>query len=181
MSTPSRSDTKTAAKRRAAARQRRRVLLRQIGAIFFVAIFVLGTATTIFVAQSVQPSSTASTVPTQAPTESAGAAITQLQQQAQQAEAKQDWAAASGYYLAAADLSPSNATLHYGAGKALVNKGDYTKGVAELQKAIELNPDATFAAEAKSLIDKYKGNITPGATGAVTGTTTISSTGTITK
>ena len=144
MSTPSRSDTKTAAKRRAAARQRRRVLLRQIGAIFFVGIFVLGTATTIFVAQTAsQSSNTASTVPTQAPTEAAGAAVTQLQQQAQQAEAKQDWAAASGYYLAAADLSPSNATLHYGAGKALINKGDITKGVTELQKALDLNPDAT--------------------------------------
>jgi tetratricopeptide (TPR) repeat protein len=181
-----RPSAKAAAKRRAANRKRTRMRVRQMGAIFFVAIFVLGTATTAFVFNQVanqQASATGTTpVPGQTVVQVTPAAVTptsganvaqQIIDKGDQAAAKNDWKTAAGFYKSAIALSSSgNATLYYKYGKALGNTGDYAGAVANLQKALDLNPQASFAAETQQLVTTYKAKVTPGSSPQVSGTVT---------
>jgi Flp pilus assembly protein TadD len=178
------------AKRRAANRRQRRERVRQLGAIFFIAIFVLGTASIAFVTQQAanQSSATAGTtttpvagatsapgatviqVTTVAGTPTEGNAIQQIIDKGDEAAAKNDWTTAIGFYKSAMALSPSNATLLFKYGKALGSSGDYAGATSKLQEAVDLNPSATFAGEAKQLIDTYKAKVTPGTQGTPTST-----------
>ena len=167
MSTPQpRSDARAAAKRRAANRRRNRELLRRLAAIFFVFIFVIGTATTAFVfsqqgtaVQAVPTTVAQSSNPGTTPAPGAAGQTPQvadtLVKQAD-AAAKGDNASAISYYQAALGLSPGNATVQYKLGKALIAKGSYKEGVANLQEAVSSNPSAAFIADANTLISQYK-------------------------
>src|SRR5438105_9913504 len=132
---------KAAAKKRAASRRRNRELMRQFGAIFFVAIFVIGTATIAFVGQQTASTTTtttasntaipvtlvpanAATVTEAAPAATPNSAVEKVIEQGDQAAAKNDWKTAAGFYKAALGLSNGNATLYFKVGKALGNTGD---------------------------------------------------------
>ena len=167
---------KTAAKRRAEIRRVRRERLRQFGAIFFVFVFVCGTVALVFpqtFAGVQAPGQTNLPATTPAPGVSnpdtgiqptpVDNAVSQLVQQGDTAFDSGDWVTAASRYKAALGLSPGNATLHFKAGKAFINNKDYTNGVAQLQMALAANPNASFAAEAQSLINTHQGQVTPGA------------------
>jgi hypothetical protein len=169
--------------------------MRQFFAVFFIFIFVCGTATTAFVfQQGVVPGGTQAGQPATTPAPGASSpqqqltpsdnAVQQLVQNADAAFSSGDWASAASQYKAALALSPGNATLHFKAGKSFINSKDYTNGVDQLQKALDLNPTATFAEEARSLVETYKGQASPaaggGTGGSVTGTLPITSTSPVT-
>jgi len=171
--------------------------MRQIGAIFFVAIFVLGTATTALIVQQASNQSTAAGVGTTpaagatvveatvvAGTPTQGNAVQQIIDKADEAAAKNDWKTAAGFYKSAVALSPSNPTLLFKYGKALGYTENYADAVDNLQKALDLNPSATFAGEAQQFIETYKPKITPGAqtpAKGATGSGTITATMPISK
>jgi tetratricopeptide (TPR) repeat protein len=172
--------------------------MRQLGAIFFIAIFVLGTVALAFSAQTAtSPQTVAGTTPAPGstviqatvgiPSPTGGSAIEQIVAKADEAAAKNDWKTAAGFYKSAIALSSSsgNATLLFKYGKALGNSGDYAGGVGKLQEALDLNPSASFAGEAQQLIDTWKSKVTPGSNlqvrGTVTGTTTLTATSPMTK
>src|SRR4029079_4508202 len=140
-----RPTSKAVAKRRAANRRNRRERMRQLGALFFVAIFVLGTATTAFVVQQAANQSSATTSPpvpgatsieltstVASPTQ--GNAVQQIIDQADAAGAKNDWKTAAGFYKAALAMNSSIPTLLFKYGKALGLTEDYAGAVDNLQK-----------------------------------------------
>ena len=175
--------------------------MRQFGAIFFIAIFVLGTVAIAFSAQTAvnpqqttplpgttpAPGSTVVQVTTGMATPTGGSAVEQIIAKADEAAAKNDWKTAAGFYKSAIALSSSsgNATLLFKYGKALGNTGDYAGAVGKLQEALDLNPTASFSGEAKQLIDTWKSQVTPGSNlqvrGTVTGTTTLTATSPMTR
>jgi len=120
-------------------------------------------------------------------TAGAGSGLEQLVQKADDAAAKGDWSIAVGFYKAALGLSAGNATVEFKLGKAYGNTGDYANAVTHIQTALQLAPQATFAAEAKSLLTEYqsKVTVTPGSglpiRGATTTTGTITATEPMTK
>jgi tetratricopeptide (TPR) repeat protein len=185
MSTQPRSNNRAASKRRAATRRRNREMLRRVGAIFFVCLFVLGTATTIFVISpttnsSAVPAATtvanannnvpASTVPPAGVTSIVatpnGPQVADIVKQGDDAAAAGKWQDAISYYKAALGLTSGNATIEYDLGKAYVQTKQYDLAVSHLQNALTLNPQASFASDAQTLLNTYKGQVTPGATGA---------------
>lgn len=186
------------AKRRAAARRRNRDMVRRVGAIFFVILFGLGTATTIFVFQSTPPASnstgtgaiTGSSIPlsTVVPAGSAAASVStpssgqagSLVKQAQDAANQGKWQDAISFYNAALGLSPDNASVEYDLGKAYIQIKDYGLAVQHLQDAVNLNPQAAFVSDAQNLINTYKGQVTSG-TAATPGTSPNTSTTPATK
>src|SRR5436309_1974093 len=114
MSIQPRSSARAAAKRRAAARRRNRQMLRVMGALFFVGIFIIGTASLVFIGQqSVPVSQSASTVPTIA---AAGVPAGQgtpqtydtLVQKGDEAATQNDTLSAIGFYQAALGLMSTN-------------------------------------------------------------------------
>jgi tetratricopeptide (TPR) repeat protein len=190
MSTQSRpSTTRAAAKRRAAARRRNRERIRQIGAIFFVILFVLGTATTLFVFQTPATTNGTSAGSVNVPASTAGNSIgttpnsaalptaasgndqaSQLVKQGDDAANAGKWTDAIGYYKAALGLTNGNASIEYQLGKAYIQTKDYGSAVEHLQKSVNLNPSSTFATDANNLINTYKGQVTPGTTSGTAGT-----------
>jgi len=190
------SDTRSASKRRAAARRRNREMLRRVGAIFFVLLFVLGTVTTLFVFQttaSTTPATSATTgsnVPAAATVAPAGSgnaivltpaadasgaqptagtsAVTDLVKKAQDAGTAGDWTSAISYYKSALGLTSGNASIEYELGKAYIQTKQYDLAISHLQNAVNLNPSATFSGDAKNLISQYQGQVSPGATSAAT-------------
>lgn len=154
-------------------------MVRRFGALFFVAIFVLGTATTAFVfTQTAQ--TTGNAVPTAAPGVPT-AAINQAAQstaapgQTPQATDKLvqtgDDSALAGnykdaisYYRSALALNPGNAPdIQFKLGKALLKNQQVQDGVTTLQAAVAASPNASWVGDANALITQYK-NTTPAST-----------------
>lgn len=179
MSTPPRRPSKTVNKRRAATRRRTREIGRHLFAYFIIGLLVLGTVSTIFVAQA--PVANAPVVEL-TPTQSSELDI--LVTRADEAAAKGEWAGAISFYSAYLSQNPGNATVNFKLGKAYASSTppDNTKASQYLQEAIRLSPGASFEQEAKSLLAEVSSKITPGATTSVpvTGTLTSPITGTIT-
>ncbi len=193
MSTPAqppRISAKTEAKRRAASRRRNRELLRRSLAIFFVFIFILGTATTAFIFTNQQTTTTTSSdvTPTELPVAQgsptgASLAIDQLEKKGDDYAAKNDLANALGSYSPALALDQQNARLQYKVGNILVQQKKYTEAADHLARAVQLDPNGTPGAQAKSLMDQYKnvlptvvvGTVVPGAQGGITNTAPLTS------
>ena len=177
-------DTKYASKRRAATRKRNRELIRQIGVYFFVGLIVLGTISSVFIVQVGNSTSTVSPTPTSVINNGLGQLITQADTNIATGSFKEG----IGLYLAYLAQNPEDAEVHFKVGKAYVSPGntepDYAAGLDHLQRALNINPSGSFAAEAQSLITQYAAtaNATLAAiasvTVPVTGTTSV--TGTIT-
>jgi tetratricopeptide (TPR) repeat protein len=192
MSTQSRpSNARVAAKRRAAARRRNREMIRRAGAIFFVILFALGTATTLFVFQPTAAPATNTSQNSGVPAAtnvSAGSSVqltpnsidqgtpadtntqvTQLVKQAQDAGTSGKWTDAVSYYKAALGLTTGNASIEYELGKAYIQTKDYTSAVQHLQNALDQNPSATFASDAQNLINTYKSQAAPASSASTPG------------
>lgn len=172
MSTSSNS-TKTAAKRRAAARRRNREILRQIFSYAIILILVLGTiSTAVFVTNGSSTPASATPTPTSSGNQTVEAA---MMQSGQQAEAKGDWASAMGFYASVTSMDAQNAEAHYRLGRAILNDTtkavNYQRALDNLQQALQLEPGASWAADAQSLINKNQGKATPGAASTITPTT----------
>ena len=73
---------------------------------------------------------------------------------------RRDWKSAAGFYKAALGLTSGNATVEFKLGKAYGNMGDYANAVDHLKTALQLNPQASFAAEAQSLLTQYQSKVT---------------------
>ncbi len=182
MSTPSPIDSRTAAKRRAARRRQTRESIKRLGALLIVAVLVIGTVSTVFIgAPQVVNAPAGDATPT------AGLNVEQLIGSGDEAAAKNDWASAVSYYSAYLALAQNatNADVHFKLGKAYLNlpQPNYLEGVTQLQQALSINPQAPFAQEAATLIDRNKDKAVPPGTITVTGTlTTLPSvvTGTVT-
>lgn len=190
MSTPPRRVPKTATKRRAAARKRTRDIGRYIFAYFIIGLLVLGTVSTIFVAQA-----PVSVAPTITPTAQNNALDTLLTT-ADQRIAEGDYASGIGFYNAYLAQNPGNADVQYKLGKAYLNSPtpDYLAGVDRLQRALSINSAGSFASDAQQLIIQYgdlasqtatavaviTGTVTLSGTITVSGTATISGTGILT-
>jgi hypothetical protein len=193
MSTPRKLDAKTAAKRRAARRKQTRETLGRCGIIAIVAILVIGTVASVIIPGTVTAPGAVG-VPTEAPaanptsTQADLSGFQVLVQQGDQAAGKGDWAAAADLYRAYLAQDATNGEVHFKLGKAYINMQppNYLEALAELQQAININPSATYAPEAQSLIDQYKDNaLTPAAVitgtmttlpGSITGTVTVTTT-----
>jgi tetratricopeptide (TPR) repeat protein len=151
-------DTQYAAKKRAAARKRNRELVRQIGTLIILAVLIIGTVSTVFIAQS----GTTSSVPLSnaTPTVTVSAAIRQLVTQADQLVATGAYTDAVSYYAAYLQQVPTDADTHFKLGKALLAADNpspnYPRGLAELQQALNINPNGTWATEAQSLMSQYQ-------------------------
>jgi hypothetical protein len=202
MSTPRRIDPKTASKRRAARRKRTRETLGRIGVFGIVAILVISTISTVILPTTVTaPIAPTSTVAAANPTATQGntAPIEAFITQADEAVSKGNWADAASLYRAYLGQVPENGEVHYKLGKVYLSMQppNYLDGLAELQQALNINPNAPYAQEAQSLIDQHKdkaltpvttvgsgtevpGTITPVITvtgsGTVTGTTVVTGT-----
>ncbi len=188
MSTPRRVTTKTAAKRRAEARRRTRVILRQVGALAIVGILVLGTVYTAIIEQIGVSGSTPVGTPVPGiaiPTVNAN--FQTLLNQADQAVAAGQWVSATNYYDAYLALSQdqSNPTVHFNLGKAMLNvpNPNYVGALAQLQQALSISPSGSFAPEAQNLIQQYNNKaqtaitLTQVVTGTVSLTTTVTGSG----
>ena len=175
----SRTSTRVAAKRRAAARRRTRELSRHLFAYIVIAILVLGTVSTVIVAQ-VPVGTTPAVSATATPTSSAARGLGQLITQADQNAAAGKWDDAIGLYIAYLAQDPGNAEVLFKLGKAYISKPDpdYLRGLDYLQRALKINPDAPFADEARSLMEQYKSaaEATATASSAITTTATVSGT-----
>jgi tetratricopeptide (TPR) repeat protein len=174
---PRSSNTRAAAKRRAERRRRNRELIRRIMAIFFIGLFVLGTATTAFVAQVGTQAPVAGTTPGSTPlalVPETPAPANQLVEKGDQSAAGNDWTTAISFYRAALGLTPNNGEISFKLGKALLSTQSYSEAVTYLQQAITLNPGASYAGEAQGLIAQYKDLVTPGATASTSITDTLS-------
>ncbi|HYP39597.1 MAG TPA: hypothetical protein VEX13_04485 [Chloroflexia bacterium] len=177
MSTPPRRVPKSATKRRAAARKRTREIGKYIFAYFIIGLLVLGTVSTIFVAQA-----PVTIAPTITPTTQNNALDTLLTT-ADQKIAEGDYASGIGFYNAYLAQNPGNADVQYRLGKAYINSPtpDYLAGVDRLQRALSINSAGSFASDAQQLITQY-GDLafqTATALSVITGTVTISGTATI--
>jgi hypothetical protein len=201
MSTPRRIDPKTASKRRAARRKQTRETLGRIGVLGIVAILVISTVATVFVPGTVTaPTAPTATIPAILPTVTTSDAVTLeiFITQGDEAASKGNWADAASFYRAYLGQVPENGEVHFKLGQVYLNMQppNYLDGLAELQQALNINPNAPYAQQAQALIDQNKdkaltpvttvggtappGTITPVITvtgsGTVTGTTVITST-----
>ncbi len=173
MSTP-RKTTKTDAKRRAAARRRNRELGRHIFAYTIVAILVISTFSAIIVPQVLVEETNDAVAPT--PTQEAGSGVAALVTRGDEAAAEERWEEAVSFYSAYLGQNPADAEVHFKLGKAYTRTQppDYPAALDHLQRALNIAPDAAFAAEANTLIQQYSASIT--ATVPVTGTTSVTAT-----
>jgi tetratricopeptide (TPR) repeat protein len=179
---------KTAAKRRSASRRRRREFLRVFLALFFVGIFILGTATTAFIFSNQQVAVPTDTPVAQTSPTGAGLAVDQLEKNGDDYLAKNDLDGALSSYSAAAALDQQNAQLQYKIGNILIQQQKYAEAAPHLERAVELDPSGTPGAQAKSLLDQYKnqlptgvvGTTVPGAQGNITNTAPLTQTAPLT-
>jgi tetratricopeptide (TPR) repeat protein len=96
------------------------------------------------------------------------------------------YAEAVTYYRAYLGQNPQDGDVHFKLGKAYVSdqnpEHNYVAGVDHLQRALNINPSASYAAEAQNLIQQWGTKATEGATAtaqassAVTATTSTSGT-----
>ncbi len=171
MSIQPRRSSKTAAKRRAAARRRTRTIGRHLFAYFAILLLVIGTISTVVLG-------TAPTV--QAPavdvgsTPSSGPGVGALLTLADKSFTAGEWLTATNLYRAYLGQSPENAEAHYKLGKSILSgtNPNYVEALAHLQQAVNIAPGASFASDAQSLIAQYASKVTPPASGTITGTTT---------
>lgn len=178
--------TRTASKRRAAARKRTREIGRYVFAYSIIALLVLGTISSLFV--GLTPVGTVAPTPVaSAPTYALDTLVTQADQEAAQG----NWDVAVSYYQAYLAQNALNAEVNFKLGKALLNRqpADYAQGVAYLQRALSLDSTAPFAAEAQALIEQNRDKAATsvpitgtagGPSGIVTGTGTVTATVTMT-
>jgi tetratricopeptide (TPR) repeat protein len=173
-------DTRYAAKRRAEVRKRNREVLRYVGVYFFIAMLVIGTISTVFVAQVGAPGTA---LPT--PTPTSDNALRQLVTQADTYLTSGSYDQAIPLYNAYLAQFPEDAEVHFKLGKAYVDAAnpapDYVAGLSHLQRALNINPAGTFVAEAQALIGQYApaANETAAAQAsavAITGTATVTGT-----
>jgi hypothetical protein len=186
-------DTQYAAKRRAAVRKRNRELMRYILTYAILAVLIIGTVSTVFIAQSTTSSAPTSGVTPTAPVNSG---MIQLVTQGDQALASGVYTQAIGLYTAYLQQVPTDADVNFKLGKALVDpknpSPNYPNGLDHLQRALQINPNGSWVAEAQALITQYQTAglatvsalqtataVAPstGITGTVTGTGTPSSGG----
>lgn len=175
-------DTKYAAKRRAAARKRTRDIGRYIFAYFVIAILVIGTISSVFIAQvgTSTPTVTATATPP------AANGLGQLVTQGDTSIATGDFATGISYYNAYLAQDAQNADVHFKLGKAYLDANnpspDYVSGLDHLQRAININPTGSFVDEARSLISQYGTaanatiNAMPLPTSPISGTVTVTGT-----
>jgi tetratricopeptide (TPR) repeat protein len=184
-----RPSSKTISKKRAAARKRNRDFLRRFGALFFVFIFVLGTATTAFLfTGQTAPATTDTSVPTAA-AQSTQVVPTDLAKKGDEAMAANKLNDALSYYQAAAALDQGNAELHYKIGDVLIQMGTYDSAADQLNRAVELDKTGPVGVKAQALIDKNKDKLptrvpstgAPAVQGVVTDTGVINNTKPITS
>jgi tetratricopeptide (TPR) repeat protein len=188
MSTANRRDPRSAAKRRATTRKRIRGLGKYIFAYSIIAILVLGTVSAVFIAQV--PVSTGDTgnqavVPTA--TSAANDSLAVLVKNGDDAANAGRFAEAVTFYRAYLAQNPADGEVHFKAGRAYVSdlnpESNYVAGVDHLQRALNINPNASYAAEAQGLIQQWSTKASEGATAtaqassAVTATTGITGTG----
>ncbi|HST03217.1 MAG TPA: hypothetical protein VLQ48_00600 [Chloroflexia bacterium] len=149
-------DTQYAAKRRAAARKRNRELVRQIGTYIILAVLIIGTVSTVFIAQTTTSSQPLTSV---TPTATLSSTLQQLVTQADQALATGVYTEAIGLYNAYLSQIPSDADVNFKLGKAYLDSNnpspDYIAGLDHLQRALQINPSGTWAAEANALVEQY--------------------------
>jgi tetratricopeptide (TPR) repeat protein len=149
-------DTQYAAKRRAAARKRNRELVRQIGTYIILAVLIIGTVSTVFIAQTTTSSQPLSSV---TPTATLSSTLQQLVTQADQALATGVYTEAIGLYNAYLSQIPSDADVNFKLGKAYLDSNnpspDYIAGLDHLQRALQINPSGSWAAEANALVEQY--------------------------
>jgi tetratricopeptide (TPR) repeat protein len=178
MSTQPRRVNKVTAKRRAAARRRTREIGKYIFAYFIVGLLILSTVAVIFTPQTLL-------TPTVSPTPTAlGGGLEALVTQGDQKVAEGDYDFAIGLYQAYLGQNPGNAEVNYKLGKAYLNKAtpEVLAGVDYLQRAMQIAPDAAFAADAQGLLTQYApvANQTATALAVLTGTVTVGIAGTLT-
>jgi tetratricopeptide (TPR) repeat protein len=190
MSTANRRDTKLAAKRRAAARKRVRDLGKYIFAYSIIAILVIGTVSAVFIAQvpvSTGDTGNQSIFPTAT---TAGAdTLAVLVKNGDDAITAGRYAEALTFYRAYLAQNPQDGEVQFKLGRAYVSdqntEPNYVSGVDHLQRALNINPNASYAAEAQALLAQWGAKATEGATAtaqalsAVTATTSVTNTGDI--
>ncbi len=187
MSTPRRIDPKTAAKRRAARRKQTRETLGRIGVLGIVAILVISTVATVFVPGAVTiPIEPTATVPVAqvTATQPGANAMQTFITEGDEAASKGNWADAASLYRAYLGQVPQDGEVHFKLGKVYLSMQppNYIEALAELQQALNINPNAAYAQEAQSLIDQHGDKaLTPVTTVApITSTTTLTAPGTVT-
>jgi tetratricopeptide (TPR) repeat protein len=149
------------AKKRASARKRRREFLRQALAVFFVVIFVLGTATTAFIFTGQQAATTAggtplATIAAQTTAEVSPVVSSDLEKKGDDALAQNKLTDALSFYRAASALDQSNAELYYKTGSLLIQMADYPSAADQLARAVELDGTGPIGTQAKGLMDQNK-------------------------
>lgn len=165
--------------------------MQQAFAIFFVIIFVLGTAASAFVFQptAVTTDANATAVALQATPTPQAAVPSELVKKGDDAAATGAITDALSFYQAAVALDQSNADLHYKIGDLLIQTGSYASAADQLARAVELDQNGPIGAKAKALMNQNKdvlptrviGTSVPGATGVVTGTQTLTGAAPITN
>jgi hypothetical protein len=139
-----------------------------LGALFFVAIFVLGTATTAFVFTQQAPATSTTGTPTGVAGQTTPLATDQLVQQGDTAATAGKYADAISYYRGAIALGATNAPdIQYKLGRAQIQDQLFQDGVTSLQTAVAASPNASWSADANTLIGQNQGKpnaaTTPGA------------------
>ena len=190
MSTVNRRDTKLAAKRRAAARKRVRDLGKYIFAYSIIAILVIGTVSAVFIAQvpvSTGDTGSQSVFPTA--TTAGTDTLAVLVKNGDDAIAAGRYPEALTFYRAYLAQNPQDGEVQFKLGSAYVSEQNtepnYVAGVDHLQRALNINPNASYAAEAQALLEQWGAKATEGATAtaqassAVTATTGVTNTGDI--
>ena len=191
MSTANRRDPKYAAKRRAATRKRIRGLGKYIFAYSIIAILVLGTVSTVFVTQvpvSTDPG-TQAVVPTATVAAGGEDTLAVLAKNGDDAMNAGRFQEAITFYRAYLAQNPENGDVQFKLGRAYVSdlnpEPNYVAGLDHLQRALNINPSAYYAAEAQGLIQQWStkagegATATAGASPAVTPTTAVNGTGEI--
>ena len=123
-----------------------------------LAVLIVGTVSAVFIAQVGTTSSPPASNAT--PTATISAALKQLVTQADQLVATGAYTDAISYYAAYLQQVPTDADTHFKLGKALVDpknpSPNYPRGLAEMQQALNINPNGTWAAEAQALMTQYQ-------------------------
>ncbi|MEO8287503.1 MAG: hypothetical protein ABI670_13840 [Chloroflexota bacterium] len=152
---------------------------RNIFAYFFVAVLIIGTVSTVFIASTPASTPASDATPTTNPSSFLG-----LVTQADTELASGKYENAIGLYNAYLSQNATDADVLFKLGKAYVSPQnptpDYLSGVDYLQRAVTINGSAAWAAEAFALISQYQPQAQATATAisasaAVTGTATIAS------
>ena len=119
----------------------------------FIGILIIGTVSTIFVVSAPQ---TVATTPTVTP----NAALSSLVTNGDAAIASGDYNGALSYYLAYSSQNAQDADVLYKIGKTYLDPNnpspDYLAGVSYLQRALSINPGASWATEASALLTQYE-------------------------